>query len=124
MVGQVRELMATNYTIYGADGNTIILYVFDTNFKNPPAMSNNPKLYGNVIEVNGLWKAGNGSFNSFTLREDQMRTLSSGKDWKLVTYTSDKIIDFKALQVNVIFRVSVSILSELGKYYEFPAERY
>lgn len=29
-------------------------------------------------------------------------TLSSGKDWKLVTYTSDKIIDFKALQVNVV----------------------
>ncbi len=102
MVGRVRELLATNYAIYGADGNTITLYVFDTNFKNPPAMSNNPVLYGNVIEVNGLWKVGNGSFSSFTLREDQMHNLSSGKDWRLVTYTSDKIIDFKALHVDVV----------------------
>jgi hypothetical protein len=100
--------------IYGATGDTLYIYVYDLSFINPPVLSNHPQTHGTVIEVRGKWKNPNGTFESFSIHDDQFRIISSDQDWKLLEVSTDRLVDFKSLQVDTVSEYRGSSNLKLG----------
>lgn len=96
IMGKINDLSFSKEKLNSATGNTIyIYYKFPVN-----------KLALSTINISGMWNDKNDlndntKYDIFTLNEEQVRTLSYGKGWRIIdVYSKNKVIDLKSISVN------------------------